>query len=141
MGGKHDAPAAAEIASRTQAPIINAAGQTTLGETAALVSHCALFIGNDSSPLHIAAASGTPVVGIYGPTDPRSYHPWIPAGREGVDYAVVRSNLPCACKFPLVGGTTILGFFTFLRCPALESITPQQVLEAARGMLKRGAET
>ncbi|MDQ3706958.1 MAG: glycosyltransferase family 9 protein [Chloroflexota bacterium] len=138
MGGKDDAPAAAEIASRTTASIINAAGQTTLGETAALVRHCALFIGNDSSPLHIAAASGTPVVGIYGPTDPRSYRPWIPGGKQGVDYAVVRSNLPCACKFPLVGGTTIAGFFTCLSCPALESITPEQVLDAAIRLLERG---
>ena len=137
MGGKDDAPAAAELASRTRAPIINAVGQTSLGETAALARRCALFIGNDSSPLHIAAAAGTPVVGIYGPTDPRSYRPWIPGGREGTDYAVVRSHLPCACKFPLVGGTTILGFFTCLRCPALETITPQQVLDAAKRMLKR----
>lgn len=136
MGGKDDAPAAAEISSRTRASVINATGQTTLGETAALVRHCALFIGNDSSPLHIAAASGTPVVGIYGPTDPRSYHPWIPGGEEGADYAIVRSDLPCACKFPLVGGTTIAGFFTCLSCPALETITPQQVLEAAMRILE-----
>jgi ADP-heptose:LPS heptosyltransferase len=135
MGGKHDAPAAADIAARTSAPTINAAGQTTLGETAALVRHCALFIGNDSSPLHIAAASATPVVGIYGPTDPRSYRPWIPGGKEGVDYAVVRSDLPCACKFPLVGGTTLAGWITCLNCPALENITSQQVLDAALRLL------
>ncbi|HEX8221773.1 MAG TPA: glycosyltransferase family 9 protein [Chloroflexia bacterium] len=136
LGGKHDMPAAGDIAARTSAPIINATGQTTLGETAALVRHCALFIGNDSSPLHIAAASGTPVVGIYGPTDPRSYRPWIPGGQEGIDYAVVRSDLPCACKFPLVGGTTLAGWVTCLNCPALESITPQQVLDAALRLLE-----
>ncbi|HEY0068983.1 MAG TPA: glycosyltransferase family 9 protein [Chloroflexia bacterium] len=138
MGGKDDAPAAAEIASLTSAAIINATGQTTLGETAALARRCALFIGSDSSPLHIAAASGTPVVGIYGPTDPRSYHPWIPGGVEGIDYAVVRSDLPCACKFPLVGGTTIAGFFTCLSCPSLESITSSQVLDAAMRLLEAG---
>ncbi len=137
MGGKGDAEAAAELAANTRAPIINATGQTTLGETAALAARCAIFIGNDSSPLHIAAAAGTPVVGIYGPTDPCSYHPWRPDGKEGVEYAVVRANLLCASRFPLVGGTTVLGWVTCLLCPALESIKPRQVLDAAVGLLER----
>lgn len=131
MGGKGDAEAAAELAASTHAFIINAVGQTTLGETAALASRCALFIGNDSSPLHISAALGTPVVGIYGPTDPRSYHPWVPGGQEGVDYAIVRSNLPCASRFPLIGGATLAGWVTCLLCPSLETVTSKQVLAAA----------
>jgi ADP-heptose:LPS heptosyltransferase len=135
MGGKDDAPLAAQIAANTHAYVINATGQTTLGETAALARKCALFIGNDSSPLHIAAAAGTRVVGIYGPTDPRSYHPWIPGGCEGIDYAVVRSNLPCACSFPLSGGITIAEVFLCLLCPALKTITPGQVLDACIKLL------
>jgi lipopolysaccharide heptosyltransferase II len=130
MGGKEDAPLAAEIAARTVAHIINATGQTSLGETAALTKRCALFVGNDSSPLHIATASGTPVVGIYGPTDPRSYRPWIPGGEEGRDYALVHSYLPCAGRFPLVGGITLLACIPILFCPALTTITPHQVLKA-----------
>ncbi|MGA7730514.1 MAG: glycosyltransferase family 9 protein [Chloroflexia bacterium] len=140
MGGKDDAPLAAQIAAGTHAHVINATGHTTLGETAALVRKCALFLGNDSSPLHIAAATGTPVVGIYGPTDPRSYRPWVPAGKEGVDYAVVRSPLPCACRFPLVGGITLAEWATCLLCPSLASITPERVLEACLGMLGRSAK-
>src|SRR5205085_7805352 len=133
MGGKEDAPLAAEIAAHSTARIINATGQTTLGETAALAARCALFIGNDSSPLHIAAASGVRVVGIYGITDPRSYHPWVPDGLDGldgVDYAIVRSTLPCACKFSFVGGITLAAWLRILACPALKTITPEQVLEA-----------
>ncbi len=130
MGGKEDAPLAAEIAANSTARIINATGQTTLGETAALAAHCALFIGNDSSPLHIAAASGARVVGIYGITDPRSYHPWMPGGQEGVDYAVVRSTLSCACGFSLIGGITVATWVRLLACPALKTITPDQVLDA-----------
>lgn len=135
MGGKDEAHLAAELASRTHANIINAVGQTTLGETAALARRCALFIGNDSSPLHMAAAMGTRVVAIHGLTDPRSYHPWVPGGKEGVDYAIVRSPLPCAHRFPLVGGITIPAWFAILRCPALEAIRPQQVLDAALSLL------
>jgi ADP-heptose:LPS heptosyltransferase len=130
MGGKDDAPLAAEIARRTHAPVIDATGQTTLGETAALIRRCTVFLGNDSSPLHIATAVGTPAVGIYGITDPRSYHPWVPGGKPGVDYAVVRSSAACACRFPLVGGITLPAWLPVIMCPALESITPAQVLEA-----------
>lgn len=135
MGGKDDAPLAAQIAAHTSAYVINATGQTTLGETAALIRKCRVFLGNDSSPLHIAAASGTPVIGIYGPTDPRSYHPWIPGGIEGVDYGVVRSPLPCACRFPLVGGITLAEWIMCLLCPALSAITPQRVLRACLHIL------
>jgi heptosyltransferase-2 len=135
MGGKEDAHLAAEIASRTTAHIINATGQTTLGETAALIKKCAIFVGNDSSPLHIAAASGRPVVGIYGITDPRSYHPWVPGGNEGCDYAVVRSSLPCACRFSLVGGITLPAVIFCLLCPALSTITPRHVLDACLRLL------
>jgi ADP-heptose:LPS heptosyltransferase len=137
MGGRDDAELAADVASRSSARIINATAQTTLGETAALAARCDLFIGNDSSPLHIASASGTRVVGIYGLTDPRSYRPWVPGGREGADYAVVRSALPCACRFPLVGGITLLAWARCMTCPALKTITPEQVLEAALSLLRK----
>jgi ADP-heptose:LPS heptosyltransferase len=139
MGGKEDGLLAAEIMASSTARMINATGQTTLGETAALAARCALFIGNDSSPLHIASASGTPVVGIYGITDPRSYRPWVPEGRDGEDYVVVRSSLQCACRFSLVGGITLLEWGRCIACPALSAITPGQVLEAAVTLLKQRA--
>jgi len=43
-----------------------------------------LHIGNDSGPLHMATAVGTPVVGIYGPTDPAVYGPWTTPDRAAV---------------------------------------------------------
>lgn len=137
MGGRDEIHLANKLADHARAPVLVASGQTSLGETAALAARCMLFIGNDSSPLHIAAACGTHVIGIYGPTDPRSYRPWIPGGKAGVDYAVVRSSLPCACRFPLVGGTTLVGWASCLLCPSLSTITPDQVLRTARSMLAR----
>jgi ADP-heptose:LPS heptosyltransferase len=85
----------------------------------------------------MAAAVGTKVVAIHGLTDPRSYHPWLPGGKEGVDYAVVRSSAPCAHRFSLIGGITVAEWLAILPCPALEAITPQQVLEAALSLLRR----
>jgi lipopolysaccharide heptosyltransferase II len=58
--------------------VTDLAGQTSFGEMAAYLEACALFIGNDSSPMHLAAAVGTPVIAIFGPTSPQEYGPYPP---------------------------------------------------------------
>jgi len=45
-------------------------------ELIALIAGARIFVGNDSGPVHIAAATGRPVVAIYGPTNPAQWHPW-----------------------------------------------------------------
>ena len=52
------------------------APETTLGEMAALLSRCRMVVANDSGPMHIAAALGTPTVGIFGPTQWRLQGPY-----------------------------------------------------------------
>lgn len=47
-----------------------------LAELIALISRAGLFVGNDSGPVHVAAATLTPTVVIYGPTNPAQWHPW-----------------------------------------------------------------
>lgn len=49
---------------------------TAIGDLVALVSDAALFVSGDTGPLHLAAAVGTPIAGIYGPTDPLRNGPW-----------------------------------------------------------------
>jgi ADP-heptose:LPS heptosyltransferase len=61
-----------------------------LPTTAALFRRCALFIGNDSGLMHIAAACGTPTLGLFGPSDVRQYAPW------GDRAAVVQTAVPRA---------------------------------------------
>jgi ADP-heptose:LPS heptosyltransferase len=61
-----------------------------LGEVKSLLSGAALFLGNDSGPAHMAAAFGTPVVVLYGASDPLVWAPWrtaseIFAAPEGID--------------------------------------------------------
>ncbi len=56
--------------------ITDLAGRTSFGELAAYIEACTLFIGNDSSPMHLAAAVGTPVIAIFGPTSPQEYGPY-----------------------------------------------------------------
>jgi lipopolysaccharide heptosyltransferase I len=51
---------------------------TTLGQLAALARRCRLFIGSDTGPLHLAAAVGTPCVGLYGPWPAKRHGPYGP---------------------------------------------------------------
>lgn len=55
---------------------LNLAGNSSLAEMVALIVAADILVGNDSGPLHVAAASGTPLVGLYGPTDPASVGPY-----------------------------------------------------------------
>jgi ADP-heptose:LPS heptosyltransferase len=57
---------------------IDLGGKLTLAEAAACLARAALFVGNDSGLMHIAAAAGTPTLGLFGPTPAAEY---APAGR------------------------------------------------------------
>jgi lipopolysaccharide heptosyltransferase II len=56
--------------------VIDLAGTLNFGQLAAQLAACSLFIGNDSSPMHLAAAVGIPVIAIFGPTSPQEYGPY-----------------------------------------------------------------
>lgn len=55
---------------------LSLAGQTDLDALAALYRRCALVVGPDSGPLHLAVAAGAPTLHLYGPVDPRTFGPW-----------------------------------------------------------------
>lgn len=54
-------------------PGIEVVRNVPLRRVAALLAHCTLYVGNDSSLMHLAAAVRTPVVALFGPTPPRLY--------------------------------------------------------------------
>ena len=62
---------------------------TTLPQLGVLLKKCAFIVSNDSGPMHIAAAVGTPVLGIFGPTNPLLQGPYgeshLVVRREGLD--------------------------------------------------------
>src|SRR5206468_12119081 len=68
---------------------INLAGKTSLTQLAALLQRADLLISGDSGPLHMGVACGTPIVGIYGPTNPSL------AGPVSPDATVLRSEIWC----------------------------------------------
>lgn len=80
--------------SRMKTHTYSIAGQTTILELAALIKKATLFIGNDSGPMHIAAAMGTPVIALFGPTEPDLWRPW------GKGHVVISRQVPCSpCKY------------------------------------------
>jgi heptosyltransferase-3 len=64
-------------------------GNLSLGQLAALIQRADLFLGVDSAPMHMAAAVGTPVIAVFGPSDDLSWSPW------GKKNRVVRRPCPC----------------------------------------------
>lgn len=82
VGAAHDRTAAREIESwvRTHAPaavprVLDVVGRTDLGSLVGLASMCRVFVSNDSGAMHVAAATGRPVVALFGPTDERVTRP------------------------------------------------------------------
>ena len=68
IGGAKDQELIEKIQSLMKTPALNWSGQTTLSELMAAISRCAVFLTNDSGPMHIAVACGVPTVAIFGPT-------------------------------------------------------------------------
>jgi len=66
---------------------------TSIPDILALARAAALFISGDTGPLHLAGAVGTPIVAIFGPTDPQRNGPWSP------DDVVVSRYGSCECSY------------------------------------------
>jgi len=83
----------ARIQSMMRSPSVNLGGKTTLRDLAYLYQRSSLLITTDSGPMHLAAAMGTPVVALFGPTDPTRTGPF------GKGHAVIRKGLFCSPCF------------------------------------------
>lgn len=57
---------------------IDLIGKTDVALAGACLERCTLYVGNDSGLMHMAAAAGTPTVGLFGPGWPEIYRPWGP---------------------------------------------------------------
>lgn len=75
---------------------VDMVNRCTLRETIALLKRCALFVGNDSGIMHLAAAVGVPLVALFGPQSPVKFGPW--GGHARVIYKGLECS-PCRQKF------------------------------------------
>ncbi len=122
----------AAVRQAAHSPVVDLGGQTTLWQMIALIRRCDLFIGNDSGPLHVAAAANVPTVGIYGPSNHLAWGPW------GQRTAIVKRDLPC---MPCFYRGHRLG--TPQGCPprpCLTELPVEQVLAVAEGLWKSAQE-
>ncbi len=74
---------AQRIAEAAGGAVLNMVGQLSLGESAEMIRRAKLFVGPDTGATHIAAATGTPTLALFGPSDPVRWGPW-PCGWPAV---------------------------------------------------------
>jgi lipopolysaccharide heptosyltransferase II len=107
-------------------PVVNTAGALSLPAMAALLARLDVLITGDTGPMHLAAAVGTPVVALFGPSDPRRYGPLASQQR------VVRVQLACSpCGQVRLPPERCRGHVP----DCMDGITVEAVLEAARALL------
>ncbi|MBI5854670.1 MAG: lipopolysaccharide heptosyltransferase II [Nitrospirae bacterium] len=119
---------AADAVSRLMAQQpISLVGQTGIGLLPALLRKAAVLVTNDSGPMHVAAAVGTPVVAIFGPTSPARTGPY------GASHQVLRAGIPCSPCF-----SRRCTNVSQLEC--LTAIAPSDVFRAVQQVLQGRAK-
>lgn len=142
VGGKEEARLRRSLLAqmRHARHVLDLGGRTSLGELAAVLGRCTLFVGNDGGIMHLAATAGVRVVAPYGPTDPHSWgawseQPWQRTGSyaNGVDvwraHPHITLKAALACSPCIYRGT---GLGTPAGCPdrtCLHRISVEQVLD------------
>lgn len=124
IGSEGERDTTAEVARLVGEPVVDLAGRVDLAQLVALLGQARLFVTNDSGPMHIAAALGTPTVAIFGSTN------WRTTGPLGPRATLVRTPVDCA---PCL----------LRHCPidhrCMERVSVERVLEAAEGLLHASA--
>ncbi len=129
LGTPGDLPLAQAIAGPAAGGAVNLVGQTELSVLVAAIDQCSVLIANDSAPVHIAVARGTPVVAIFGPTSPRQgYGPYSDRA------LVVERPLPCRPCSRHGGPRCPIGTHACMR-----EISHTEVAHAAAALLRQYA--
>jgi len=109
---------------------IDLTGKTSLSELAGVIQQADLFIGADSGVMHVASATDTPIIAIFGPSNHRAWRPWMPAQGS----VVLRSAPECSpCSYVDHGIGLRDG------CPArtcMRMVTAKQVINTAMQILR-----
>jgi heptosyltransferase-2 len=129
LGSREDRPLCERIADSMAGRPAIVAGKTSVLQSAAILSLCRVLLSNDSAPVHMASATGTPVVAIFGSTIPEfGFAPY------GVGHLVVQKELECRpC-----------GIHGKRQCPekhfrCMQDISTKEVLESVLSLLNKGA--
>lgn len=93
LGGREDAALAETVVGRSGGKAVSLAGKTGLKGLACIVKNARFMVCNDSGPMHMAAALGTPVYAVFGPTSPALTGPY------GEGHHVITGDAACAPCF------------------------------------------
>jgi len=96
LGGPADVSTFEKVRQLFGDVVVDIVGKCNIRETIALLRKCKLFIGNDSGIMHLAAASGIPLLALFGPQSPIKFGPW--SDRAKVLYKGLECS-PCRQKF------------------------------------------
>jgi len=125
VGGDETVRYSSLVVSGMKSKVIDLTGMLRLGELAELLSRCRLFVSNDSGPVHVAVAVGTPVVAIFGRNNPGlSPDRWGPLGEED---RILHKDVGCE---------TCLAHNCEKDFACLKAITADEVANAAGEILK-----
>lgn len=121
IGSQREQMIGQQIVNLTKTKPHNLMGHTRVMDLAALMKESLLVIGNDGGPLHMAAAVGCPVVGLFGPSDPAVWGP------QGESVRILYKGLDCReCFYP--------GCFRG-EDSCMKQITLPEVCEAVRSLI------
>jgi len=123
-GGPQDVQGIEKIRTVMLGKATNLAGRTTLKELAALYERSTLLITTDTGPMHLAAAAGTPVVALFGPTAPWRTGPF------GTNHKILRAEIACS---------PCLKKQCSQKHECMEQITVEQVIQATLDVLRGGS--
>ncbi|MGE0681856.1 MAG: glycosyltransferase family 9 protein [Candidatus Binatia bacterium] len=122
LGGQSEMPFAREIETQVKRGMTNLTGQTSLRDLIGIFQRAIFAMGPDSGPMHIAAATGIPVISLWGATSPLRSAPW---GSEAFVLQGKTACSPCYVR----------------HCPierrCMQKITPEQVLAVIRPVLEQ----
>ncbi len=127
LGSAGDREVGARVQSMVSSPIIDLMGKTTLCDLIGILPWLRLLVTNDSGIMHLAAAIGTPVIALFGSTDPK----W--TGPRGEGHRIIRHPVPCSPCFRRTCR------YSSIEC--LESIVLDEVMEGIQVVLDRGGES
>lgn len=123
-GSEGDRPTIQKVLSQSGA--LDLVGRTTLKQFAVLAGKAALVLSVDTGPMHVAAATGTPVVGVFGPNIPSK---WGPKGPENVAVIEKLECSPCTRQY--------LGVVSTCEDPrCMRELRPEKVIDACLGILR-----
>lgn len=110
--------------------VIDVTGKLTIPQLAAVIKLSDMLIGNDSGPLHIAEATSTPYIGIFGPTSPRQ----VLSNPPNITGIGLHGNLSCGPCYTHQGVFKPVCEDT--RCRNIETVLVKEVFAAAKGFMK-----